>query len=184
MKHRTENPLKILYNGISNSFRYLAVACLMIMIFVTLLQVIMRTWFSIPMVGVEEMARYLLICVVFISLPLVVREEGHIRMDELQRFLPVRIRGVIRPIILFSAVISFGFIAVAAVITTIKNLDNMTPTLGLPFVVFFLPTILGFSLMVIEYAFFFIYLVKKERNKVEITNTKIVDQDRQLGKQS
>ena len=45
----------------------------------------------------------------------------------------------------------FGLFAAASIITTTKNQGNVTPTLAIPFTIFFLPTMVGFTLLAVEY---------------------------------
>ena len=47
-------------------------------------QIVLRE-FGAPFVGMEELARYFMIVVTFVGIPLVNHEGGHIRMDEIHR---------------------------------------------------------------------------------------------------
>ena len=137
-------------NIIRNADRNLATVSLILLTLLVFAQVVMRVVFLSPLVGVEEFIRYLLIWVVFIGMPYTTRLGDQIKMEELQTFMPKWFRFGLRICILISAVVTFAIVAVAAVITTLKNLQNTTATLSIPFWIFFLPTVLGFILVTFE----------------------------------
>ena len=59
-----------------------------------------------------------------------------------------------------SAILVFGLFAAASIITTTKNQGNVTPTLAIPFTLFFLPTMTGFTLLTLEYVIRLIKLLQ------------------------
>ncbi len=130
--------------------RDIATFSLVVMILLVAAQVIMRVVFLAPLVGAEELVRYLLIAVVFIGAPYATRSGGQIRMEELQGAMPKWLQYAIRFLAFTSGVVVFGAIAGATIITTLGNLKNRTATLSIPFWVFFLPMILGFVWMTFE----------------------------------
>ena len=73
-------------------------------------------------------------------------------MEEVQAFLPPRLRWITQIVIEASAVALFGFISLAAVLTISRNLDNTTATLEMPFLVFMAPLALGAALLALETA--------------------------------
>jgi TRAP-type C4-dicarboxylate transport system permease small subunit len=114
------------------------------------LQVFLRAVVGHPFVGAEELARFMLICVVFVTLPYVVSSGSSIRMEELLSALP---RGVQRPLRVLSsgaASVAFGIAAYSVAVATLRNLDNATPTLGIPYWVFFSAAFLGLVVAAIE----------------------------------
>lgn len=161
--------------------KYLSTVILCCMVILVVVQVTMRTVFNVPLIGPEELARYFLICIVFLAMPYTARSGGHIRMTELQSFFPKKIRTVLHYLITLCAIAVFGSFAAAAMITTLKNQGNVTPTLAIPFTLFFLPTMLGFSLLTVEYLIRFITLIQGEQRKnldredKEHTHPSIVD---------
>lgn len=108
-------------------------------------QVIMRSVFSLPFIGAEELTRFLLICLVFCSYPLVVARGENIVMGEIKAALPVKLRRVIDVTISLSAIAITGFLAWVTISNISKNLANSTPTLGIPFWIFLGATFFGFA---------------------------------------
>lgn len=122
-----------------------------VLIILVALQVVMRVVFVSPLIGAEELARYFLICVVFLGAPVAARTGGHIRMEELIQRFPEKIRRSIYILIHLSAVLVFAIITAGSVITLLNNLKNRTATLSIPFPIFIFPTVLGFFLLTYEY---------------------------------
>lgn len=151
-----------IWKCVRNLDKYLGTFILFSMVILVVTQVTMRTVFSYPLIGPEELARYFLICIVFFSMSYTARSSGHIRMDELHAFLPQTIRRFLQFLICVSAILVFGLFAAASIITTTKNQGNVTPTLAIPFTIFFLPTMTGFTLLTLEYIIRLIKLIQGE----------------------
>jgi TRAP-type C4-dicarboxylate transport system permease small subunit len=114
-------------------------------ILVPVAQVVMRGVFGLPFIGAEELTRFLLICVIFCGYPLVVEAGENIVMGELKAALPRRIRSAVNVAISVSAVLVTGFLAYVTAANISRNLDNTTPTLGIPFWIFLAATFFGFA---------------------------------------
>ncbi|WP_136067537.1 TRAP transporter small permease [Modicisalibacter radicis] len=114
-------------------------------VLVPLAQVILRQVFNSPMVGAEELTRFLLVCLVFIAYPLVVDNGENIVMAELRESLPTWLRRPVKILILLCTIAASVFITYATVITIQANLGNTTPTLKIPFWLFLGSTALGFG---------------------------------------
>lgn len=135
---------------IRRAMRRLGVLLLTVMIALPALQVVLREVIARPFVGAEELARFMLICVVFVTLPYVVSSGSSIRMEELLATLP---RSVQRPVRVTGAALAFVAFAIAAAsvaVATLRNLDNATPTLGIPYWIFFSAAFFGLLLAAIE----------------------------------
>ncbi len=143
--------------------RYLSTIILGVLILLVALQVVMRVVFLSPLIGAEELARYFLICVVFLGAPFAARTGGHIRMEELLQRFPTKIRFAISFLIGLSAILVFGIVSVGSVITLFRNLQNRTATLSIPFPIFIAPTVLGFVLLTYEYTRTLIESYKRKR---------------------
>jgi TRAP-type C4-dicarboxylate transport system permease small subunit len=122
-----------------------AVALLAALVAVPNGQIVMRSLFGLPFIGAEELSRFLLICLVFISYPLVVEAGENIVMGEVRRMLPRRVRAVVNVAISVSAVVVTGFLAFVTWQAIFKNLNNATPTLGIPFWIFLGAALFGFA---------------------------------------
>lgn len=119
---------------------------LLALVFVPFLQIVLRYIFNAPIVGAEELTRFLLIILVFAAFPLVVAERDNIIMTEFREMLPKRPQRLLAYLITIAAIIAAGFIAYVAWVTIFANLKNATPTLKIPFWLFLGTTFLGFAL--------------------------------------
>jgi TRAP-type C4-dicarboxylate transport system permease small subunit len=137
-----------------------AVTCLSLLVILVTAQVLMRVIFLAPLIGAEELARYLLICVVFLGASFSERAGGQIRMEELLNLLPKSLKLFLQILIQSSAIIVFFIVSVGSIITLIENLKNRTATLSIPFPIFILPTVIGFCLLTLEYGKSLVRLVK------------------------
>jgi TRAP-type C4-dicarboxylate transport system permease small subunit len=108
-------------------------------------QVIMRGVFVMPFIGAEEFTRFLLICLIFCAYPLVVEHGENIVMGEFKAAMPPRLGTVVNWSISITAVAITGFIAYVAAANISRNLNNATPTLGIPFWIFLGATLFGFA---------------------------------------
>jgi len=113
-------------------------------------QIVLRE-FGAPFIGMEELARYFMIVVTFVGIPLVSYEGGHIRMDEIHRFVPLSVSQVLRVIIAILSGTAFGVVVVAIYSSVAITMGSSTPTLGIPFWLFNAPAILGLGLGALEF---------------------------------
>lgn len=133
-------------------FRWGSLAMLVAMVSLPFVQVVSREIFSVPIIGVEELARFMLICSVFLALPYVVSAGANIRMEEILSMLPA---GLIRPLKLLAAIAAiatFAALAGASLVAIRANLDNSTPTLGIPYWIFLGAAFSGFTMTTLECA--------------------------------
>jgi TRAP-type C4-dicarboxylate transport system permease small subunit len=122
-----------------------SVAILAALIAVPSAQILMRGVLSLPFIGAEELTRFLLICLVFVSYPLVVEMGDNIVMAEIRHMLPRPVQRAINLAISVSAAVVTIFLAYVAWQTIFKNLNNSTPTLNIPFWIFFAAALFGFG---------------------------------------
>lgn len=139
-----------LLSGLRAAVRWISVALLALLIVTPLAQIVMRGIFNVPMAGAEELARYFLITLTFLSASYVTQQGGQIRMEEFQGLIPPRPRWWLQLSIDLAGILTFGVLCVAGVITILKNLDNQTATLEMPFWLFMGPLALGAALLVVE----------------------------------
>lgn len=130
--------------------RWTCLALLGLLIATPLAQIVMRSVFNVPMSGAEELARYFLICLVFLGAPLVTLAGGQIGMEEFQARIPPRPRWWLQLAIELAGIGLFLLLAVAAVVTIRNNLTNQTATLEMPFWLFMAPLALGAPLLALE----------------------------------
>jgi TRAP-type C4-dicarboxylate transport system permease small subunit len=108
-------------------------------------QVVLRGTIGAPMIGAEEMTRFLLICLVFVGYPIVVEAGENIVMAEFREMLPERPRRMLHLAIAILAIMACVFIGYVAATNISVNLNNATPTLKIPFWIFLGATFFGFA---------------------------------------
>jgi TRAP-type C4-dicarboxylate transport system permease small subunit len=134
------------------NLRRFGLLLLFVMILMPALQVFLRTIVGTPFVGAEELARFMLICVVFVTLPYVVSSGASIRMEELISSLPRDVQWPLRVAIALTATVAFGIAAYSVAVATLRNLQNATPSLGIPYWVFFSAAFIGLLVSALESA--------------------------------
>lgn len=130
---------------IKRSLELVCVLLLLALVAVPFIQVIMRDVFGAAIIGAEEFTRFLLICTVFVSYPLVVENGENIVMGEIREALPDLLGRAINLLISVSAVAACGFVAVVVLLNISSNFGNATPTLKIPFWIFLGAAFLGFA---------------------------------------
>lgn len=137
---------------VRKGFRLLSIALLALVISLPGLQIFLREVTHTPFIGAAELARFMLICTVFIALPYVLSSGANIRMEEIQLSFPEAVIKVLRPLIPFLGTVCFAFIVYSTYVATISNLNNATPTLGIPYFIFFSATFSGCLMTAFECA--------------------------------
>lgn len=98
---RGEHVLKALLSGIAALVMFLMMA-------LTLVDVLGRYLFSTPVSGAFEVTELMLATVIFLGLPLITAEDGHIAVDILDSSLSKRVRAVQHRVIAVINVLAFG----------------------------------------------------------------------------
>ncbi|MCD8351210.1 MAG: TRAP transporter small permease [Planctomycetaceae bacterium] len=109
------------------------------------IQIVLRL-IGMPFIGAEELTRFFLICMIFLSYPLVVAAKENIVMGELKNMLPAGLRRFLEVLIELSATVLSFYVSYAAYHTVMRNLKNATPTLQIPFWLFLGSTLVAFLL--------------------------------------
>jgi TRAP-type C4-dicarboxylate transport system permease small subunit len=149
--------------GVRALVRWMSLALLASLIITPLAQIMMRGIFNVPMSGAEELARYFLITLTFVSASYVTLEGGQIRMEEFQGLVPPRPRWILQLGIEVCGIAMFGLLCAAGVITILNNLSNQTATLEMPFWLFMAPLVVGSALLVVETAGTFVHTWRRRR---------------------
>jgi TRAP-type C4-dicarboxylate transport system permease small subunit len=137
---------------VRRALRWTSLAVIAVMIALPALQVVLREVLNLPFVGAEELTRFMLICVVFVTLPYVVVSGANIRLEEGLHLLPRPLQRLINVMIAATGALTFGVTAAAIGVATLRNLQNATPTLGIPYWVFLSAAFVGFLVTGIEFA--------------------------------
>ena len=162
--------MSLILGKIRTLIRWASLLLLFLLIATPLAQVVMRGVFNVPMSGAEELARYFLICLSFLAASFVTREGGQICMEEIQAFLPERIRWWTQMVVELSGVIFFTTIGISALVTISRNLENQTATLEMPFPIFMAPLALGMFLLAMETSMVLLHLIQSGRADAKTTN--------------
>lgn len=132
-----------LWSGIEKVAEVLGLAALACLVALPFTQVILRDFFSSPIVGLEEATRWGLITLVFLALPLLISVNGQIRFAEAIDRLPRRLRWALERMTLLAGGGTLIVIAWAGIGSIMKNTGTRTPTLDIPFWLFALPFLVG-----------------------------------------
>ena len=158
-----------LLEGVRAALRWACLALLFLLIATPLAQIVMRSVFNVPMSGAEELARYFMICLVFLGAPLVTLWGGQIGMEEFQALIPARPRWWLQLLIEVAGIALFALVAVATAVTIRNNMSNQTATLEMPFWLFMAPLGIGSLLLVVETAAKLAHTWKRKRPEVKHT---------------
>lgn len=158
-----DRTIMALLTGMRMVVRWLSLALLAALVITPLAQILMRGVFNVPMSGAEELARYFLITLTFVSASYVTQQGGQIRMEEFQGLIPPHPRWWLQLGIEVCGVALFGVLCAAGVITILNNLQNQTATLEMPFWLFMGPLAVGSALLVIETAGTFVHTWRRKR---------------------
>ena len=131
-------------------FRWGSLVMLLAMVTLPFIQVVSREIFSSPIIGVEELARFMLICSVFFALPYVISAGASIRMEEILSMLPAAVIHLARIAAGAICTATFAAMGVASLIAIGTNLDNATPTLGIPYWIFLGAASVSFAMATLE----------------------------------
>ncbi|MCE8033577.1 MAG: TRAP transporter small permease [Halomonas sp.] len=126
--------------------KWLEIFCALLlagMILVPFLQVLSRDLLGTSIPGSGELTRFLLICLVFSSYPLVIASGENIQMSELRDALPAMPRRWLNRLIMVASIIICLFVAYSAATTVQTNFNRATPVLKIPYWIFFGTTVLG-----------------------------------------
>jgi TRAP-type C4-dicarboxylate transport system permease small subunit len=150
------SPVDRAMRPLRKALRWLGLALLAVMIALPALQVGLRAT-PYAFIGAGELTRFMLICVVFLTLPYVISSGASIRVEDLTKGLPESIQRVLRITIPATGILGFGFASYSVALAVLRNLNNATPSLGIPYWVFFSAAFVGLLVAAVECA---IQLVK------------------------
>jgi TRAP-type C4-dicarboxylate transport system permease small subunit len=123
----------------------IVVGILFALLAVPVLQIVLRYFFNAPIVGADELTRFLMILLVFLGFPLVIMAGENIVMGELRRSLPPGWRNALDLATSLLAIGGCGFLTWVTWDSIFLNLGNRTPTLGIPFYLFLGAALVAFA---------------------------------------
>lgn len=134
---------------ITEVFRGTAILFLLMLFSSVFIQIIMRNIFHMGSIKLEELARFSLVSLVFLMIPVLTFEGKHIIVDILLVHLKGKIKRYFDGIIQLACG-AFGIFILVAIATIMeRNWSVKTPALEMPNVIFYLPITLGMLFMVV-----------------------------------
>ncbi|MCF7944874.1 MAG: TRAP transporter small permease subunit [Spirochaetia bacterium] len=125
----------------------IAILFLVLLFSSVLIQIIMRNFFNNGSVKLEELARFSLVSIVFIMVPVLIVDKQHIIVDILLVRLPTKARRFFEILI---QSLSFGiavFMMFSVNHVMIRNWSVRTPALRMPNFILYIPIVLGLVFM-------------------------------------
>ncbi|UCZ52908.1 TRAP transporter small permease [Bacillus shivajii] len=128
-----------------------AVTVYALAIIIMLVQVFSRYVLSSPMMWAEEFARLMFVWIVFIGAPIVIKRHGNIAVDYFIQYLPQMFRRKLKLVLYVIAAIFSLLIAYLGMNMVISHWHMTLNTLPFPQSVRYLPIMLGFLMMGINF---------------------------------
>ena len=95
----SENPIEKTTTFILKAFCMIAILCVVVIMTITVIDVIMRTFANKSLTGVMEITQFFMVPVCYCAMPWVTWQYGHIKVDILTSKLPEKAQGVIMAIV-------------------------------------------------------------------------------------
>jgi len=134
---------------LGDAFESVAIAFLVVLCLSVFIQIIMRNFFASGSIILEELARFSLVSLVFLMLPVLTVRKQHIIVDFVLNMLAVPVRKGF--VLVIQIVIGAGSIFLILAISRIMvmNYNVRTAALRMPNYIFYLPVALGLVFNVI-----------------------------------
>ena len=131
---------------------YVSLACLAVIATLIFVQILLRNFASLAYAGIEELARFAHINLVFLLVPLLFREGLHVNIDLLTQHAGPRLKRVLDALAALLTVVYCLFFLVSEYQFMAKNGSVPSPGLGIPNIVFFAGAYLGMALLLLTAA--------------------------------
>lgn len=130
-------------------YELLGIIFLLMLFLSVLIQIIMRNIFNSGSIQLEELARFSMVSLVFLMIPVLTWRGQHIIVDIVILYLPERLKRWFSAISQLLVMV-FGLYVLNAIVTIMEfNWNVRTPALAMPNVVFYIPITLGVLAMCI-----------------------------------
>lgn len=135
--------MKSMLRGLGRIYEAVSIVFLAILCLSVSIQIIMRNVFSAGSIVLEELARFSLVTLVFLMIPVLAVYRKHIMVDFFLLRFPARMRRLIDAVIqiLSAAATIFLLMAIAKIME--RNWNVRTPAMRMPNVIFYTPVALG-----------------------------------------
>jgi TRAP-type C4-dicarboxylate transport system permease small subunit len=133
------------FRVIARFLGYLAALFLAAMMLLTVADVALRAFFSLPIQGMLELVELGLACTIFIALPAVFLRDEHLVVDVVDHFLKP---AAVRVLDLIGAVVSLGVLVLIAwqmvpLARTMHEFGDVTSDLSIPKLWYWIPVLFG-----------------------------------------
>ena len=139
--------------NISLLFLILLFACVLV-------QIIMRNFFNSGSVVLEELARFSLVSLVFLMIPVLIIDKQHIIVDLLTSRLPKTAKRVFEIIIEGTSLLMSFFLLFSVNQVISKNWSVRTPAMRMPNFIMYIPIVLGITFSALASLLFLIKLIR------------------------
>lgn len=143
--------------GIFEQVSLVSLAFIAILIFA---QIVLRNLFSMAFAGIEELARFAHVTMVFLLVPLLFREGKHVTIDIVLLHVPPKINLALRIFATLLTAAYGAFFLVSEYLFMLRNATVPTPGLGMPNIIFFMGAYIGMALLLLTAIEQFIRLVR------------------------
>ncbi|MBP1777571.1 MAG: transporter small permease subunit [candidate division NC10 bacterium] len=139
---------------------YVSLGCLAVIATLIFVQILLRNFVSMAFAGIEEVARFAHIALVFLLVPLLFREGLHVNIDLVTQYAAPRLKRALDAFAALLTVVYCSFFLVSEYQFMAKNGSVPSPGLGIPNILFFAGAYLGMALLLLTAAEKFLQRVK------------------------
>ncbi|NIS78979.1 MAG: TRAP transporter small permease subunit [Anaerolineales bacterium] len=127
----------------------LIILCASVIVTIVTIEVVLRYVFSLSLIFTEELARYLMVWIVFLGGAIAVRDDSHIRINILTKRIRPRLRVLARLIAHGLSVFLLVVLSMEGIKILGRQLDQMCITINISMFYFYLAIPVGSILMII-----------------------------------
>ncbi len=157
--------VRAILSFIASAMLYLALALLLLLAGLVVLQVVCRDIFDLGLPWADELSRFCGLGLVFLAMPRLLLDDKHVAMDLLPKMLPRKAEAVVSVIAGLLSLAFCGIMFWALYKFLLRAAKFATPAMGIPNLVFYAPAILGF----VVFAAVAVYLIFVPRSGGEYT---------------
>jgi TRAP-type C4-dicarboxylate transport system permease small subunit len=153
-------PRASLIGKTAQACEYVSLACLAAIATLIFAQILLRNFAFLAYAGIEELARFAHINLVFLLVPLLFREGLHVNIDLLTQHAGPRLKRLLEAFAALLTVVYCLFFLTSEYQFMAKNGSVPSPGLGIPNIVFFAGAYLGMTLLLLTAAEKFVHTAK------------------------
>lgn len=140
---RFSSRVQTLLSFVTSALLYAGLIALAVMTVLVLVQVVCRDFFDLGLPGADELARFFGMALVFLAVPRLLLDNGHIAVDLVRSVLHPRGRAILDKVNGLLMLLFCGIMLVALYKFLLRAGKFATPALGIPNLVYYLPAVLG-----------------------------------------